>query len=74
MARNRAKRRLREAFRLCRHQLSGPYDVILLARAGIAQGSASEICNELLTLARQAGIFTRLTTSTAQNSSREITP
>lgn len=54
--RNRAKRRLREVFRLCRPRLCGAYDVILLARSGINRASAQDICGEFLRLARQARI------------------
>ncbi len=57
VTRNRAKRRLREVFRLCRPQLCGAYDVILLARTGINRASAQEICGEFLRLARQARIL-----------------
>ena len=74
VVRNRAKRRLREAFRLCRHMLSGQYDVILVARAGINQSSTAEVCKELLILAKRAGIFTGNTTPAIQNDTQTTPP
>lgn len=57
VVRNRAKRRLREVFRLSRHRLQGAVDVILIARRGLADAPWKEIENELLSLAAQAGIL-----------------
>lgn len=45
--RNRAKRLLREAFRLSRHRLAPDVDVILIARAGIAGKRCQEVMRDL---------------------------
>ena len=57
VARARAKRRLREAFRRNRYRLSGPCDVILVSRRSILSARWEEIETELLALARQAGLL-----------------
>ncbi|HRR35242.1 MAG TPA: ribonuclease P protein component [Kiritimatiellia bacterium] len=45
--RNRAKRLLREVFRLSRHRLAPDVDVILIARAGIAGKRCQEVMRDL---------------------------
>lgn len=55
--RNRAKRRLREAFRLNRHRLCDECDVILVARHKIIRAPWAEVQSELISLADQAGIL-----------------
>lgn len=55
--RNRAKRRLREAFRLNRHQFRGKADIILIARQAIIKAAWPEIEQELLDLADRAGLL-----------------
>ena len=55
--RNRAKRLMREAYRLNRHQFSGVCDVVLIARRQIAKSSLTTVENDLLRLARKAGIL-----------------
>ena len=45
--RNRAKRLMREAFRLCRHRLAPGVDVILIARAGIAGKKCPDVMRDL---------------------------
>jgi ribonuclease P protein component len=45
--RNRAKRLLREAFRLSRHRLAPDVDVILIARAGIAGKHCQDVMRDL---------------------------
>lgn len=57
--RNRAKRRLREAFRQIRHCLRGKCDVVLMARAGINEASWGEVQAELINLAGKAGILAK---------------
>jgi ribonuclease P protein component len=54
--RHRAKRRLREAFRLNRHHLQGKCDVVLMARERLIKASWDEVQSELIELAGQAGI------------------
>ena len=44
--RNRAKRLLREAFRLSRHQMPPDVDVILIARAGIAGKRCQDVMRD----------------------------
>lgn len=55
--RNRAKRRLREAFRLNRHRFRGKVDIILIARRAIIQAAWKDIEQELLDLAGRAGLL-----------------
>lgn len=56
--RARAKRLLREAYRLNRHRFSGLCDVVLIARRSILEAKWPEIVAELLELARRAGLVT----------------
>ena len=56
--RNRARRRLREAYRLLRPYFSGGYDVILVGRRAILDTEWKDILRELLLLASKAGIIT----------------
>ena len=56
--RARAKRLLREAFRLNRHQLSGAYDIVLLARRRILEVKRFAVDRDLMILAERAGIVT----------------
>ena len=55
--RSRAKRLLRESFRLNRHRLQGKVDVILMARRYIGGVKRQAVDEELLRLAREAGIL-----------------
>lgn len=55
--RNRARRLLREAWRLNRHRFCGEADVVLVARGNILQASFSEVEEELLRLARRAKLL-----------------
>jgi len=57
VARNRARRRLREAFRRNRHRLAGELDIVLVARRPIVESTADEVETELLDLAREAGLL-----------------
>ena len=54
--RSRAKRLLREAWRLNRHRLRPDTDVILLARGWITRVKCQDVEAEILELARNAGI------------------
>ena len=55
--RNRARRLIREAWRLNRHRFSGDVDVVLIARAAAARARFSEVEEDLLRLARKAGLL-----------------
>lgn len=55
--RNRARRLMREAWRLNRHRFSGDVDVVLIARAAAAHARFSEVEEDLLRLARKAGLL-----------------
>jgi ribonuclease P protein component len=55
--RNRARRRLREAWRLNRHRLSGTVDIVLVARRRIGEASAAEVETELMDLCQRAGLI-----------------
>lgn len=57
VARNRARRLLREAFRRQRKYLSGPYDVVLVARREILDAKWADLVAELRMLARSAGLL-----------------
>ena len=66
--RNRAKRRLREAFRLNRHRLRDKYDIVLMARNKLIQASWDEVQAELIELADKAGILISNETETGSQS------
>lgn len=57
VARSRAKRLLREAYRRNRRFFSGEYDVVLVARREILNARWDEIVAELLALASRAGLM-----------------
>ncbi len=57
VARNRARRLMREVFRRNRHRLVGAADVVLVARPALLTAKWSEIEHELLDLARRSGIL-----------------
>ena len=54
--RNRAKRLMREAFRLRRHLLAPDVEMILVARAGIAGRQCREVMRDLEILFKRAGV------------------
>ena len=54
--RSRAKRLLREAYRLNRFRLSGKQDVILLARRAILKATRQDVERDLMALAEKAGM------------------
>ncbi len=56
VSRARAKRLLREAYRLNRHRLHGVFDIVLVARRTILQGRWKEIEADLLQVAARAGL------------------
>ncbi|WP_283401003.1 ribonuclease P protein component [Desulfurobacterium pacificum] len=54
--RNRAKRLMREVFRLNKHKLK-PVDIIFIARKGIVGRKLQEVEEDFLKLAQKAGIL-----------------
>ncbi len=54
--RSKARRRLREAWRLNRYRLSGRVDVILVARVAILRATVDQVEDELMTLCDRAGL------------------
>jgi ribonuclease P protein component len=56
VARSRARRLLRESFRLHQHELNGPVDLVLVARPSIAGKKFAEVERDYLRVVRQAGI------------------
>ena len=57
VGRNRARRLMREAFRLNRASLRSDADVILVARARLAQVRAPAVAIDFCALCRRAGIW-----------------
>ena len=57
--RARARRMLREAFRLNRFRFRGKADIVLVARGRILNASLQEVEKELLKLAERAGLYER---------------
>lgn len=55
--RNRAKRRLREAWRLNRHRFHGEMDIVLVARRTILTATWQEVNDDLIRLAKRAGLL-----------------
>ena len=59
VARNRARRLLREVFRRHRGECSGAFDVVIVARRNILEARWPQIEQEFTDLAQRAGIRTR---------------
>lgn len=57
VVRNRARRLLREAFRLHQHDLLQPVDLVLVARNSIAEKGFAEVEKDFLTILRKAGLL-----------------
>jgi len=57
--RHRAKRRLREVFRLNRHRLQGKCDIVLMARGKLIEAPWDEVQSELIALAGKAGLLAK---------------
>lgn len=55
--RNRARRRLRELYRRLRYRFMGDVDIILVARRPILEAHWDELTEELLRLAKVAGVL-----------------
>jgi ribonuclease P protein component len=56
VARSRARRLMRESFRLHQHELGGPVDLVLVARPSIAGKKLADVERDFLRVLRQAGI------------------
>lgn len=54
--RTRSRRRLREVYRRNRHQLSGAYDVVLVARASLDGADWEDVVKDFTNLAAKAGL------------------
>jgi ribonuclease P protein component len=54
--RSRAKRLLREAYRLNRFRLDGERDIVLVARGNILKASRRDVEKEFVRLAQKAGL------------------
>lgn len=67
--RNRARRRLREAFRALRDDLNRDADVLLIARRRLLSASHEEVRKELRCLAKKAGLFKKEPQNTEQGMS-----
>ncbi len=55
--RNLARRRLREIFRQHRAELSGPFDLVIIARRNLLSASYAEVEHEFQRLAEKAGLI-----------------
>lgn len=54
--RNRARRRMKEAYRTILPELSGNYSLVFVARESIARAEFKEICAQMRKLMQRAGI------------------
>lgn len=54
--RNLARRRLREIFRQHRAELSGPFDIVIIARRNLLSAPHAEVEREFMQLAGKAGL------------------
>jgi ribonuclease P protein component len=57
VARSRARRLLREAFRLHQHDLNTAMDLVLVARNSIVGKGLADVEKDFLTMMRKAGLF-----------------
>ena len=63
VARSRARRLLRETFRLHQHELSQPVELVLVARNSIAGKNFAEVEKDFLTALNRAGLRREMTNS-----------
>ena len=57
VVRSRARRLLREAFRLNQHRIAGPVDLVLVARQSIVEKDFAAVEGDFLTALRRAGLL-----------------
>ena len=57
VVRNRARRRLREAYRLQEDAFQSGWDIVVVARHRCVEAKFSDLCAGYLNLARKAGIL-----------------
>ena len=57
VVRHRARRLLRESFRLLQNKISKPVDIVLVARKGINDCRQGEVERELMRMLRRAGVL-----------------
>jgi ribonuclease P protein component len=57
VVRNRARRLLRETFRVHQHELAQPVDLVLVARASIARQDFAKVERDFLATLRRAGLL-----------------
>ena len=57
VVRNRARRRLRETFRMHQHDLTAPVDLVLVARQSIAGKGFAEVEKDFLTTLRKGRLL-----------------
>ncbi len=55
--RNRARRLLRQAFRVHQHEFAGPADLVLIARRSIVEMGYTDVEKDFLTTMRKAGLL-----------------
>jgi ribonuclease P protein component len=55
--RARARRLLRESFRLHQHELKGPLELVLIARPSIVGKAYADVEKDFLTTVRKAGLL-----------------
>ena len=60
VARNRARRLLRESVRVHQHDLAGPVDLVLVARPSIAGKGFADVERDLVATLRKAGLLKRI--------------
>lgn len=57
VVRSRARRLLREAFRIHQHEFTQPVDLVLVARPSIAEKAFGGVERDFLTTLRKAGLL-----------------
>jgi ribonuclease P protein component len=62
VVRNRARRLMRETFRLHQHDLAGPVDLVLVGRPSIAGKGFAEVERDFLTTLRKARLLKSVST------------
>jgi ribonuclease P protein component len=65
VVRTRARRLLRESFRLHQHELAQPVDLVLVARTSITGHGFAQVERDFLTTLRRAGLLKQVNGATA---------